>query len=119
MTRHLAKPCAYPGCAQVVRGQTYCAKHQAQRNADKVRVAIERDGREAEIRAFYMSERWRRLRKWVLSHDPLCRECGEIARVVDHIKPIKLGGARLDVTNLQPLCDGCHNRKRRREQHGR
>ena len=39
------------------------------------------------------------------------------ARVVDHIKPINEGGARYDFTNLQGLCDSCHNKKSGREAH--
>jgi 5-methylcytosine-specific restriction enzyme A len=34
-----------------------------------------------------------------------------MARVVDHVKAIKDGGARLDWSNLQSLCTACHNRK--------
>jgi 5-methylcytosine-specific restriction protein A len=33
------------------------------------------------------------------------------ARVVDHVVPIKDGGARLDWANLESLCVPCHNRK--------
>lgn len=53
---------------------------------------------------------------------PLCAECnrqGRItpARVVDHITPINEGGERYDFSNLQGLCDKCHNRKSGREAH--
>lgn len=33
------------------------------------------------------------------------------AVVVDHVVPIKDGGARFDWVNLQSLCVSCHNRK--------
>jgi 5-methylcytosine-specific restriction enzyme A len=33
------------------------------------------------------------------------------ATIVDHVKPIKDGGARLLWSNLQSLCAGCCNRK--------
>jgi 5-methylcytosine-specific restriction protein A len=51
---------------------------------------------------------------------PLCAACGArgrlvAAKVVDHVQPIKSGGARFDRTNLQPLCIPCHNRKTARE----
>ncbi len=51
---------------------------------------------------------------------PLCEKkmgtdlgigCGQPARVVDHIKPINQGGETTD-SNLQSLCERCHNRKR-------
>ena len=65
--------------------------------------------------AFYNSRTWRTLRKYVLMGEPLCRDCGKPATVVDHIRPISDGGARLDIENLQPLCFKCHNRKSARE----
>jgi 5-methylcytosine-specific restriction protein A len=34
-----------------------------------------------------------------------------LAVEVDHIVPIREGGARLDANNLQPLCHTCHSRK--------
>ena len=65
---------------------------------------------------FYQSTTWRRLRKLVLSEDPLCRICSVLGRVslatvVDHVVPVKAGGARFDMANLQGLCVACHNRK--------
>jgi len=41
----------------------------------------------------------------------------DLATVVDHIIPItgRADPRRLDVTNLQGLCDRCHNQKRQRE----
>jgi 5-methylcytosine-specific restriction protein A len=37
------------------------------------------------------------------------------ATVVDHIKPVRLGGAKYDAANLQPLCEVHHNSKSRGE----
>lgn len=37
----------------------------------------------------------------------------------DHIIPLKAGGARLDPTNIQPLCDSCHRAKTWQEKQGR
>jgi 5-methylcytosine-specific restriction endonuclease McrA len=37
------------------------------------------------------------------------------AQMVDHIAQIRLGGSRLDFTNLQSLCNRCHDRKRQTE----
>lgn len=72
-------------------------------------------GNKGEDAAFYNSRTWRTLRKYVLSGEPLCRECGTPAKVVDHIRPISQGGAKLDIENLQPLCTSCHNKKSSRE----
>ena len=46
----------------------------------------------------------------------MCEEClkaGRLtpAQMVDHIVPINKGGARLDIENLQSLCNACHARK--------
>ena len=55
--------------------------------------------------------KWRRLREQVLCAQPLCVVCGAVAVDVDHIVPIRQGGAVLAVDNLQPLCRKCHARK--------
>ncbi len=57
-----------------------------------------------------------RLRRWFLRHHPLCAHCLKRgfttpATEVDHIKPLREGGARLDQINLQALCKPCHSRK--------
>ena len=59
---------------------------------------------------------WQRVRLVVLSDEPLCRCCAAEGRTtaatqVDHIVALTDGGARLDRSNLQPLCDDCHGRK--------
>ena len=66
--------------------------------------------------SFYRKSPWRKLRKVVLNKNPLCVICLEEgivtqADVVDHIVPIKQGGAKLDETNLQGLCHKHHNKK--------
>jgi len=72
-------------------------------------------GNEGPDADFYNSRTWRTLRKYVLSGEPLCRSCGVPAQVVDHIRPISQGGAKLDIENLQPLCSRCHNKKSSKE----
>ncbi len=67
-----------------------------------------------EHQRIYKSSRWRRVREIVLSEDPLC-ECGSIATVVDHIKPIQQGGSVWSESNLQSLCTNCHNKKSAKE----
>ena len=66
--------------------------------------------------SFYHSKQWRSIRKEILIDEPLCRECQRkgyytAASVVDHIIPIRLGGNKLDKSNLQPLCKPCHESK--------
>lgn len=60
---------------------------------------------------FYYSTEWRRFRSWWLRGHPLCVFCGQPGEMVDHIVPIKAGGARLDPDNAQTSCNRCHNKK--------
>lgn len=71
---------------------------------------------------FYQSKQWRRVRKLYVTENPLCEHCekrGIITEVqeVDHIKPLRLGGAKFDFENLQSLCKSCHGRKSGKEAH--
>lgn len=64
----------------------------------------------------YNLKAWKRTRNYVLSEEPLCRECSKKKLVVpatdvDHILPISDGGNPWDLDNLQPLCSRCHKRK--------
>lgn len=54
--------------------------------------------------------KWERIRRAYLAHNPLCAFCGALATLVDHIKPLSQGGARLDVRNLRSCCRDCHAR---------
>ena len=64
--------------------------------------------------------RWRRYRRWYLARHPLCEHCKAIgritvAKVADHIVPLRQGGAHCSQANTQSLCQACHNRKTARE----
>ena len=78
--------------------------------------------------AFYQTTRWRKLRRFVVSSEPLCRdpfgehaEWSEVvsATEVDHIVPRRVR-AELEVSleNLQALCKRCHSRKTKGESKG-
>lgn len=71
--------------------------------------------------SFYRTNAWIALRQRKLKMSPYC-ECDDCkgkkvpADMVDHIKPIELGGAALDINNLQSMRNHpCHDRKRARE----
>jgi 5-methylcytosine-specific restriction protein A len=71
---------------------------------------------------FYHSKAWRMTRKFYIKENPLCEQCTRDGRItggqmVDHIKPISYGpiSLRLDQSNLQTLCNNCHNKKNARE----
>lgn len=58
------------------------------------------------------------LRAQLLAQEPLCRMCAAKGRVTaatiaDHIVPIAKGGAVHDITNMQPVCEDCHDTKTR------
>lgn len=60
-----------------------------------------------------------RNRAYLLAHEPLCRLCQQknpprvtAATIADHIIPRAKGGTG-DLSNLQPVCAECHDRKTR------
>jgi 5-methylcytosine-specific restriction endonuclease McrA len=82
--------------------------------------------RQKSNQTFYNSTLWRKTRKAYIMQQPFCEECerNEILTdatgrkgVVDHIKRIEDGGSKFDFSNLQTLCNKCHNRKSGREGH--
>ena len=69
---------------------------------------------------FYNSKQWRSVRNYYIQKNPLCVICKrkniiKSGEVVDHIKPINMGGHLTDLSNLQTLCHACHNSKRGKE----
>ena len=77
---------------------------------------------------FYHTTRWRKLRRYALSREPLCRdpfgehaEWSEVvsATEVDHIVPRRVRPElELALENLQALCKRCHSRKTKAESRG-
>jgi 5-methylcytosine-specific restriction endonuclease McrA len=62
---------------------------------------------------------WRRFREYVLRDEPLCvfrddprhrHECTHAATVLDHVKPLSQGGARLCRENTRGVCAIAHQR---------
>lgn len=110
MPRKPKIPCAYPGCPELVDG-TYCEKHKKKRDSEYNKYS-----RDEFSKFFYKSKEWIILRTEQLKLHPFCEEClkqGKVkrAKIVDHIIPIKQGGSKLDLANLQSLCWSCHSRK--------
>jgi len=68
---------------------------------------------------------WCRVRDRFLRKNPLCAECLRCGRdvpadLVDHIRPVReYPGLRLQETNFQSICVGCHARKTAMEQFAR
>ncbi len=73
------------------------------------RVAV--PGKRAD--SLYTSPEWRALMRLIKAQrGNYCERCGSGHRVAgDHIVEVKDGGATLDPTNIELLCQGCHNGK--------
>ena len=108
-------PCRGFQCENTIKaGERYCEdcrKTKARKTASK-----DREERPKEY-AFYRSDQWLYMRSQVLREELFCRAClpkaFTLAEMVDHIVPLRLSwDRRLDRTNLQALCNGCHARKR-------
>lgn len=103
------RPC--PHCGRLTL-TTYCKRHQ--------RPSASARGYDTEWAQ--LAKRWLLAYPWCgqrlggvfhADHSHCHRRGAEVrAQVVDHIKPIREGGARLDLTNLQSLCARCNARKR-------
>ncbi|HKM39927.1 MAG TPA: HNH endonuclease [bacterium] len=115
MPRKPLKPCRFPGCPELTEDR-FCPKHMKEYNRQ-----YNRQKRPGYSKRLYKTARWQKLRKRVLSVQPLCAECGRqgriaMATVADHIIPHK-GNLELfwDEGNLQALCKSCHDRKTAKE----
>ena len=109
-------PCRHPGCAAVLTTHGYCDAHRAEIHRDYGRARRRFD---SEI-GFYQSAAWRAVRAAFLREHPTCVRCAQQGRVVaavvvDHVVPLKDGGARFDWASLQGLCIACHIAKTARE----
>jgi len=71
---------------------------------------------------FYKSAQWKKVRQAYLNQFPLCQVaeyCDDIieGKIVDHIIPIELGGAKYDPRNFQTLSKRIHDTKSGLERH--
>ena len=115
--RKARRPCATPGCPGLVEHERYCPACQAmvdQRDRERRGSAAQRG----------YNANWRRLRRMMLSEQPLCADPfgvhGEdvvLATEVDHVIPRRRGGQDTPA-NLQCLCKPCHSRKTMSELRG-
>ena len=109
----LFKRCNHPGCEErfTESKESLCKKHRKQKQ-----VEYDSTRRDPSMVRFYHSQTWKNARQMHLNGHPLCEQCLKQERIegaitVDHIIPIRNGGARLDSMNLQSLCASCHGKK--------
>lgn len=128
VTRRSLYPCRHPGCGALITSPGYCSKHQHIEDERLAKRKAEQDkrynARRPEHAAWYKTSEWQSLRARVLRARPLCVMCeahGKVtpAKIVDHITPVAIAPDRMfDETNLQPLCQACHNQKTADERRG-
>jgi len=105
--------CKIPTCMERVaeRNKSYCKHHQRDLYKEEQRRSYD---------PFYSSPSWRATRRHYIGMNPFCVICESMGRiteasVVDHIRARELGGEDFDQSNLQSLCESCHNKKRTQE----
>ena len=102
--------CGHQPCPTLVpRGESYCGAHQRDQNREY------NDHRRPASHRFYQSPEWRKLRGEAMRVlGKRCVSCGSTDRIhVDHVIPIsERPDLALELRNLRPLCQRCHNRAR-------
>jgi len=114
MTPERIKTFCVNGCTgKGVHGSRLCVKcynereeHNAEARHDAEQKRVRYEGNASE-RGYDWT--WAKVSKYVRANEPVCRHCkNALATMVDHILPLKQGGDRLALDNLQPLCHSCH-----------
>jgi 5-methylcytosine-specific restriction enzyme A len=105
MPNSTLKPCAYPGCSNLVK-RGYCDQHTAP-------IQFNRD---PERQALYGTRLWKRIRERQLAREPWCAECLKAGRYtpatdVDHIEAHKGNKEMFFRGPFQSLCHVCHTKK--------
>jgi 5-methylcytosine-specific restriction enzyme A len=104
------RPCAKPGCPNLVRGARYCDAHRGtQSSSDHADHYAPRHG--------LSRAKWTKTRLAFLANHPFCADClqrGEHVRAtdVDHIHGVEsLEHDPYCWDNLRGLCHSCHSKK--------
>ncbi len=105
MPQAASRPCTHPGCGALVSdGSGRCARHRRPAWSKPAGATKRVTGRKLQ-----------RKRSELFARSPLCSMCSERGRVTlatvrDHKTPLAEGGAD-DDSNVQGLCDACHEEK--------
>ena len=105
------------GCGKPIPAQEQRCKQCQSKRKDRHKL-YDKNVRDKESAKFYNSKGWKLLREMALNRDlGLCQHCYKgnkitMADMVDHIVPVKVNWERrLDINNLQSLCNRCHSVK--------
>ena len=109
------KPCSVPGCRNLTAAR-YCARHEKSERREK-------DQRRGSSTSRGYDRDWREFRECHAQNvPPICATCGHAGASkemhLDHVVALAKGGERLDPSNVQWLCAGCHRVKTIREDGG-
>lgn len=114
MPKRSPTKCNAPHCHNLTH-DTYCDTHAANKQADHRYYKQHRQDKQQQ--SFYSTTNWIKLRNYKRMTQPLCEHCLLNNRatpmdIVDHIIEIKDDWSlRLSLSNLQSLCQRCHNIK--------
>lgn len=109
-------PCKWPTCTDYVRRRgDYCGAHAEHQQADRQQRDryYDQHKRDPDAKRFYDSKAWKAARAKKLHDEPVCEECGQkLAEHVHHKKPLAdcTTAERVDQTNLESVCQPCHNK---------
>ena len=109
---------AKPKKLMVIKGKRVLVPIDYQTRTETDKAYNQKRNREnKEYVGFYKTTAWRHTREQVLTRDySTCVRCGLEGNIVDHIVPSEDDwDDRLNVDNLETLCQRCHNLKTRRE----
>jgi 5-methylcytosine-specific restriction protein A len=113
MPQRAMRRCDSPGC-EIVGSGRFCSQHAT----DRMRPEATYDRRRgsAHARGYNSRGRWGKLRKLVISRDPICKlnfkGCTHLSTLADHKLP-KVAGGDDSMDNLQGTCASCHGIKTR------
>jgi len=99
-----AKICNEAGCSVLIDScSTYCQKHIKPKRIPFQNAVRSNDG-------LYNTNRWRKLRKKILSENPYCIRCGADTDLEIHHRIPPRGNEDLfyEESNCVPVCGACH-----------
>lgn len=101
------KPCARPGCYELVYEGAYCDVHK--QAYDKARGSSYSRG---------YNHKWRKIRKLKLAKHPLCENClaADLTRIAVLVHHIDCNSTNNNYNNLKSLCNACHEKIHNRSQ---